>query len=106
MRDLSRTYDGDYILVRDNSGKGATPERPLNLEANPRVRIEMGGGGSVGEPAGPIEEPGVAREGFEAMWPDHDACPQRATDRTIPMFRLAGFRWTGWRRFPSDVPCR
>ena len=79
----------DFIVVGTNWGKSTTPEWALNLGANPRVGVELGGEEFRAEArAVHLEEQGALWQAFEAMWPAYATYRARATDRTILMFRL------------------
>lgn len=81
--------EGAYIVVGSNFGKIATPEWALNLAADPRVEVELGGEEFRAEArAVPTEEQSAYWEEFEAMWPPYAAYRKRASNRTVKMFRL------------------
>lgn len=85
---IFREVDGAHVIV---ASKGGTPEHPdwyVNLEADPRVTVQIEGEvfGAVARTAAPGERERLWPLMAEA-WPDYDAY-QEQTDREIPVVVL------------------
>ncbi len=80
---------GDFVVVGSNWGKATTPEWALNLAANPRASVEIGGEEtSVEALLVPVGERDALWEAFGSMWPAYAVYRRRAKDRVVQMFRL------------------
>lgn len=81
--------DGDrYLVVASNGGSDKHPEWFLNLQADPRVRLQVGPEllPAVAQPATPAEK-ATLWPVMTAQWPAYDEYQTR-TDRDIPLVIL------------------
>lgn len=82
------THDDVYLVVASKGGSDSHPEWYLNLSADPRVRIQVGG-----EKLPAVARTATAQEKAElwpvmtAEWPAYDDYVQR-TERDIPLVIL------------------
>lgn len=78
--------DGDrYLIVASRKGADRHPQWYLNLDANPRVDVQVLGDRfeAVARTADTHEKPALWRMMVE-VWPDYDTY-QASTDRVIPL---------------------
>lgn len=85
---IYREHDGNYLVVASKGGSAAPPAWYLNLQADPKVTVQVRGDvfAARARTATPEEKPGFWREMAE-VWPAYDDY-QRKTEREIPVVVL------------------
>jgi deazaflavin-dependent oxidoreductase (nitroreductase family) len=85
---IFREHGEDYLVVASKGGTDDPPAWYLNLEANPRVQVQIKGEtfAANARTATEEEKPELWRHMTE-VWPDYDAYQQK-TERVIPVVVL------------------
>lgn len=85
---IFRQHGGDYLVVASKGGAAEPPQWYLNLQANPRVRVQVKSEvfAANARTATAQEKPQLWAA-MAQVWPDYDEY-QRRTDRDIPVVVL------------------
>jgi deazaflavin-dependent oxidoreductase (nitroreductase family) len=85
---IFRQHGDDYLVVASKGGTDAPPAWFVNLEADPKVEVQIKGDrfAATARVATPQEKPQMWAEMVE-VWPDYDEY-QKKTDRQIPVVVL------------------
>jgi deazaflavin-dependent oxidoreductase (nitroreductase family) len=85
---IFRQHGTDYLVVASKGGADEPPQWYLNLQANPRVRVQVKGERfTANARTATAEEKPELWAAMAQVWPDYEEY-QRRTDRDIPVVVL------------------
>jgi deazaflavin-dependent oxidoreductase (nitroreductase family) len=85
---IFRQHGGDYLVVASKGGAAEPPQWYLNLQANPRVQVQVKGEVfTANARTATAQEKPQLWAAMVQVWPDYDEY-QRRTDRDIPVVVL------------------